>query len=172
MAKKRQQQQKRSISSSITKRRVMLFGIIAIIAAGIGAYGYKSMIPVNGKAPAFGFPANHFIKATSSASSGYSYVSQSSGSVRGLRSSGGGGGIVNPTYIFQKGNLQSIHVINEDYNTHSHHNFNIDAFNVHTKDLGYFETQTMTFVPNKTGTFEYYCSIHPEMKGNIIVEGE
>src|SRR5919109_1129497 len=167
MAKKRQQQQKRSISSSITKRRVMLFGIIAIIAAGIGAYGYKSMIPVNGKAPAFGFPANHFIKATSSASSGYSYVSQSSG-----RGSGGGGGIVNPTYIFQKGNLQSIHVINEDYNTHSHHNFNIDAFNVHTKDLGYFETQTMTFVPNKTGTFEYYCSIHPEMKGNIIVEGE
>jgi plastocyanin len=60
-------------------------------------------------------------------------------------------------------------MINEDYQTHSKHNFNIDQFNVHTKDLGYFQTQTVTFVADKEGTFQYYCTIHPEMKGNIVV---
>jgi plastocyanin len=36
--------------------------------------------------------------------------------------------------------------------------------------LAYYETQTITFVADKTGTFEYYCTIHPEMKGNITIE--
>jgi plastocyanin len=40
---------------------------------------------------------------------------------------------------------------------------------VHTKDLGYFQTQTVTFIADKEGTFQYYCTIHPEMKGNIVV---
>ncbi|MER3408078.1 MAG: hypothetical protein C4292_04840 [Nitrososphaera sp.] len=97
------------------------------------------------------------------------YVSQSSGAVKGMRSSGGAGA-VNPTYEFTKGDLQSIHVINEDYDTHSKHNFNIDEFNIHTKDLGYFESQTVTFLPDKAGTFTYYCTIHPEMKGVITIE--
>jgi plastocyanin len=44
-----------------------------------------------------------------------------------------------------------------------------DEFNVHTRDLGYFETQTVTFLADKKGTFEYYCTIHPEMKGIIKV---
>ena len=61
-------------------------------------------------------------------------------------------------------------MINEDYETHSKHNLNIDALNLRTRDLGYFESQTVTFFPEKTGTFEYYCSIHPEMKGVITIE--
>jgi hypothetical protein len=62
------------MSSGITKRRAMLFGIIAVIVAGIGAYGYKSMVPVNGKVPVFGFPANHFMSANPPAASGASEV--------------------------------------------------------------------------------------------------
>lgn len=62
-----------------------------------------------------------------------------------------------------------MHVINEDYETHSKHNFNIDEFNVHTRDLGYFETQTISFLADKKGTFEYYCTIHPEMRGTIEI---
>ena len=60
-------------------------------------------------------------------------------------------------------------MINEDSETHSAHNLNVDAFNVHTKDLGYFQSQTITFIANKNGTFPYYCTIHPEMKGLIHV---
>ncbi len=47
---------------------------------------------------------------------------------------------------------------------------NIDEFDTPTKDLGYFQSQPVIFTANKTGTFNYYCSIHPEMTGKIIVK--
>jgi hypothetical protein len=153
----------------MTKNRIIAIGVLAAIASAVGYFGINSMIPVNRSSPAFSFPANHFIKATHSDRSGYEYVSQSSGSVKGMRTNGGGG-IINPTYTFRSGELESIHFINEDYDTHSQHNFNVDEFNVHTRDLGYFESQTITFVSDKPGTYQYYCTIHPEMKGDIVIE--
>jgi len=63
-------------------------------------------------------------------------------------------------------------LINEDKNqpnNPSKHNLNIDEFNVHTKDLGYFQSESVTFLADKTGTFDYYCSIHPDMKGVITI---
>jgi plastocyanin len=148
--------------------------IIVIVAVAtaislISYYAINSMIPVNGKSPVLSPPRNIFVKASHSPQTGYIFVSQSSGAVKGLRGSGGGGYSTNPTYTFNKGGVESVHMINEDYQTHSKHNFNIDQFNVHTKDLGYFQTQTVTFIADKEGTFQYYCTIHPEMKGNIVV---
>jgi hypothetical protein len=153
----------------MTKKRIIIYGVIAAIISSVGIWGYRSMIPVNSNTPVFGIPNNNFVKATSSPSSGYVWVSMSSGSVKGLKGSGGGG-ITNPEYVFHKGDLESIRVINEDYQTHSKHNFNIDELNVHTKDLDYYGSQTITFVADKTGTFHYYCSIHPEMRGDITIE--
>jgi plastocyanin len=180
MTKKRSHRQNgSSVSSSmkmtITRKRIITYGIIAAIISGVGIAGYKSMIPTNGNTPVFGIPVNHFIKAKYSAGSGYAWVSMSSSSSKGLSSGGrGGGGVtaaaVSPSYVFVKGGLQSMHVINEDYETHSKHNFNIDEFNVHSKDLTYTQSQTITFVADKSGTFNYYCNIHPEMKGDIIVK--
>ncbi len=171
MTKKRRQQNERSVSfMRMTRKRIITYGIIAAILSGISIAGYKSMIPTNGNAPVFGIPNNRFVKAKYAAGSGYAWVSMSPGSAKGLRGSGGGGGIINPQYVFSKGGLQSIHVINEDYETHSKHNFNIDEFNVHSKDLAYFNSQTITFVADKPGTFHYYCNIHPEMKGDISIE--
>jgi plastocyanin len=74
-----------------------------------------------------------------------------------------------PTLYISKGGLESIHFINEDYDTHSKHNFNIDEFKVHSKDLGYFQSQIITFIVDRDGMFEYYCSIHPEMRGKVVV---
>ena len=174
MAKKRRHPQNTHPASfkTMTKKRIITYGIIAAIISGVGITGYKSMIPTNGNTPVFGFPVNHFVKAKYSAGSGYAWVSLSSGTAKGLRGGGGGGsgGMINPTYVFGKGGLQSMHVINEDYETHSKHNFNIDEFNVHSKDLAYTQSQTITFVADKAGTFHYYCTIHPEMKGDITVE--
>ena len=126
------------------------------------------MIPANGTFPVLAPRSNHFIKALHS-NSGFYFLSSSSGSVKGLRS--GSSSSVDPDYLLAKDNVQSIHFINEDSDTHSMHNFNIDAFNVHTGNLGYFESKTVDFIPDKEGTFEYYCSIHPEMKGEITVTG-
>jgi len=61
----------------------------------------------------------------------------------------------------------SIHIINGDKD--ERHNFNIDEFNVHTKDLWYFEGDVATFTADKTGTFRYYCSLHPEMTGSFTI---
>ena len=165
MANKRKQV---SNMPTFSRRRLVIFGTVIGISSAVALFGYFSAIPVNGSSPIFGFPTNHFIKATHSGS-GYVFVSQGSGSVKGVRSSGGGG-ITSPSYSLTKGNLQAIHFMNEDYDTHSKHNLNIDEFNVHTRDLGYFESQTVTFVADEAGTFEYYCTLHPEMKGNIIIE--
>jgi nitrosocyanin len=44
-------------------------------------------------------------------------------------------------------------------NTKGSHNLNIDEFNASTRLLNVGETQTITFVADKTGTFEYYCSV-------------
>src|SRR5215217_7581411 len=171
MAKKRRRQQNgHSVSyTRMTRKRIITYGIIAAIISVISITGYKSMIPTNGNTPVFGMPSNHFVKAKYSAGSGYAWVSISSGSVKGLRSSGGGG-ITNPQYVFNRGGLQSMHLINEDYETHSKHNFNIDELNVHSKDLAYSDSQTITFVADKPGTFHYYCNIHPEMKGDVTIE--
>jgi Cupredoxin-like domain len=171
MTKKHRHQSGRSVSyTRMTRKRIIAYGIIAAILSGISIAGYKSMIPTNGNTPVFGMPNNHFVKAKYSAGSGYAWVSMSSGSVKGLRGSGGGGGMINPQYVFSRGGLQSIHVINEDYETHSMHNFNIDELSIHSKDLGYSDSQTITFVADKPGTFHYYCNIHPEMTGDITVE--
>lgn len=44
-------------------------------------------------------------------------------------------------------------------NTKGTHDFKIDEFNASTRLLNTGETQTITFVADKTGTFDYYCSV-------------
>ncbi|MDB5254058.1 MAG: Blue (Type 1) copper protein [Parcubacteria group bacterium] len=54
------------------------------------------------------------------------------------------------------------------------HDFKIDEFNVATKKINGGESDTVTFVADKTGSFEYYCSVgtHRQMgmKGTLIVK--
>ena len=54
------------------------------------------------------------------------------------------------------------------------HDFVIDEFNAKTKQLKADETEEISFVASKSGTFEYYCSVgnHRQqgMVGKLIVE--
>ena len=147
---------------------VITIGIIGVVVTLGVTFGIPSLVPVNSNSPVLLPAENIFIKASHSMANGYEYLSQASGAVKGLRNTGGGGPHINPKYVFNLGSLQAMHVINEDYETHSKHNFNIDEFNVHTRDLGYFETQTITFLADKNGHLRY-CTIHPEMKGTIEI---
>lgn len=59
-------------------------------------------------------------------------------------------------------------------NTAGMHDFVIDEFSVKTKVIKAKESETVEFVADKIGTFEYYCSVGEHrangMKGNLIVE--
>lgn len=54
------------------------------------------------------------------------------------------------------------------------HDFVVDEFSAKTKAIKAKESETVEFVADKTGTFEYYCSVGNHrsmgMKGNFIVE--
>ncbi len=59
-------------------------------------------------------------------------------------------------------------------NSGGFHDLVIDEFNARTKQLADGGKETIEFVADKTGTFEYYCSVgkHREMGmvGNLIVK--
>lgn len=54
------------------------------------------------------------------------------------------------------------------------HNFVIDEFDAKTQRVGTGESTSVEFTPDKTGTFEFYCSVanHRQMgmKGVLVVE--
>lgn len=59
-------------------------------------------------------------------------------------------------------------------NTDGFHDLKIDEFNVATKRIRGGESETITFVANKIGNFEYYCSVGEHramgMKGTLVVQ--
>lgn len=62
----------------------------------------------------------------------------------------------------------------EFYNDEGFHDWVVDEFNARTQQIAAGKTDEVTFVADKTGTFEYYCSVGKHramgMKGNLIVE--
>jgi nitrite reductase (NO-forming) len=59
-------------------------------------------------------------------------------------------------------------------NEQGFHDWVIDEFNARTKQINAGQTDTVEFVADKVGTFEYYCSVgnHRQMGmiGKLIVE--
>jgi plastocyanin len=58
-------------------------------------------------------------------------------------------------------------------NTQGFHDFVIDEFNIASKQLKENESEIIEFTPDKTGTFEFYCSVgeHRQMGmvGTLVV---
>ena len=69
-----------------------------------------------------------------------------------------------------KGTMVVLHVINKDQDTDTLMDLNIDEFNVHTNHLGHSQSQTISFLADKEGTFTYYSNLHHEMNGTIIID--
>ena len=159
---------KQKIKKVAGRANILGIVIIAAILIGVSYFAYLSMIPVNADFPMFGAPTNIYIKTISTSDESV-FASQS---LKGGKNGGAPDGIHNPTITVSKGNLVSIHFINEDTgvtNIDHQHDLNIDEFNVHSNFLNHFQAQTITFFADKQGTFDYYCSIHPEMRGKITV---
>ena len=144
-----------------SRKLIWICGIVLAVA-GVGYAAMMSTIPVNARYPVLGVPANHYIKVVNS-QNGPAFASTST---KGGKGFSGAGGHITPTIEVNNNELVSIHILNED---HQKHNFNIDQFNVHTKDLDHFGSQSITFVADKSGKFIYYDSLNPKMNGTILV---
>ena len=142
-----------------------LVSIAGTLIVLMGFFILNSFNPVNSDNLVFAPSTNISLKAVKSPD-GYHYAHTKGGkSVPSVAGS-------SPSIIVAKGNLVQIHLINEEKNLKdepSKHNLNIDEFNVHTKELSYFQTDSVLFLADKAGTFEYYCSVHSDMKGKITV---
>ncbi|TRZ81119.1 MAG: chemotaxis protein [Nitrosopumilales archaeon] len=158
-------QKNKAKSSPISKGTIITVAIMVALVAGGVYYIWTNSVPINSTTPNFSPASNIYILAIHNAD-GYSYDEQSTKT--GKKSLSGTN--TNPVIHVPKGTLIALHVINEDKDTGSDQDLNIDAFNVHTKHLKYFEAQTINFVANKEGTYPYYSTIHPEMKGTITVD--
>ncbi len=162
---KKQKNKAKSKSSPITKGLVITVAVIALAIAGGVYYLWISSVPVNENHPVFTTASNVYILATHN-DQGYYYDEQSTKTGKKSISSTN----TNPSIHISQGTLVALHVINEDKDTGSDQDLNIDAFNVHTKHLKYFEAQTIHFVADKIGSFPYYSKIHPEMNGTFTVD--
>jgi len=152
----------------VSKGTVISIAMIATISILIGFLVLSSLSPVNSDRFVFETPTNILLKAVESQEGNYHYMLSSKGGKTVPNVAGS-----SPLLLVSNGNLVQIHLINEEKNeqaTKSVHNLNIDEFNVHTGDLGYFQTKSISFLADKSGTFDYYCTIHPEMKGTLIVK--
>ena len=152
--------------SKISRANIISISVVTGVVILIGSMALNSFHPINSDSLVFAPTTNIFLKAVQDSQGTYHYQHAKGGKV--TPSTAG----TSPPISVSKGNLVQIHLINEDRNepnNPSKHNLNIDEFGVHIKDLDYFQSESITFLADKTGTFDYYCSIHSDMKGAIIV---
>ena len=162
MAKKLiNQKKKKNNKNRITPKKLIVIGISLTVISLIIYGGINFLKSSNGNfllSPA----RNFFMKATYLPNEGYAYTGQSTGTAKILNSGAGSNRFGHgPPITLNQGNTLSLHLINEDSETHSKHNINIDDFDSHTNDLGYFQSQIITFTTNKSGNFNYCYNIHP-----------
>ena len=162
----RKNQKNKNKNKFFTRGTIIGIAVIAAAASIGGYFALGTMIPVNGTTPVFEPPTNIYILATHDSQNGYYFEEQSTRQGKKTLASGA----IDASIHVIKGQLVALHVINEDKETGTQHDLNIDEFNVHTKKLNYFEAQTINFIADKSGTFKYYSTIHPEMKSNLIVD--
>ncbi len=162
----RKNQKNKNKNKFFTRGTIIGIAVIAVAASIGGYFLLGSAIPVNGTTPVLSPPTNIYILATHDSQNGYYYEEQSTRQGKKTLASGA----IDASIHVIKGELVSLHVINEDKETTSQHDLNIDEFNVHTKKLNYFEAQTINFIADKAGTFKYYSTMHPEMKSSLIVD--
>ncbi len=79
-------------------------------------------------------------------------------------------GIESPDLRVNEGDRVRIDFTNEE----GFHDWKIDEFNASTAQISAGQSESIEFVADRKGTFEYYCSVGQHrangMKGNLIVE--
>lgn len=146
------------------KRKKLSMTKIAIIAGVIAAIGvvvYFGFANKTNVLPTAG--AKNFSLKISETSNGIAFVSVGTQGRKSLAV-----GHNSPTFDANKGDTVTIHIISEIKG--EKYDFVIPDLNVHSKAVGYFEADTISFVADKTGELTYTSTGHPDMKGQIVVQ--
>lgn len=159
-------QKHKAKTSPISRGTIIFIAIIVAIAGAAVYYLLTTSTPVNSSVPVFGTPSNIYILGIHDPNQGYVYDQESTRQGKKTVSNG----VLDSSIHISKGALVALHFINEDKDTGTQMDLNIDAFNVHTNKLSYFQAQTISFIADKEGTYSYYSNLHPEMKGTITVD--
>ena len=73
----------------------------------------------------------------------------------------------NPDLHAKAGSPEKVVVVNKDF---VRHDFVIDQLNVNTAYLRTDQEFTTAIASNEPGTYQYYCSLHPQMHGKVIID--
>ena len=75
--------------------------------------------------------------------------------------------VTNPTLLINRDVPEKITILNKDF---VRHDFIIDELNVNTGYLYSAQDFTTAIASRESGSFEYYCSLHPStMRGKLII---
>ena len=74
----------------------------------------------------------------------------------------------NPDIHVTKGIPLRITIVNKDFRKHD---FVINELNLNTGYMSTDQQVTVAIASHSTGTFQYYCTLHPEkMRGKVIID--
>ena len=137
-----------------------LLVLVLVLVVGFGAYSFMTK-------NASQTPVDTTLEAETSEPSG---VMSESGAVKEFTVDASEFKFDTTTITVKKGDTVKLTLTNSGKYTHD---WVIDEFNGATKQIKAGETDTITFVADKAGTFEYYCSVMEHRKqgqvGKLIV---
>jgi hypothetical protein len=138
--------------------KLIIVGGLVALAASVAYFGFATRTSV---VPTMG--GKNFSLKISNTSQGIAFVSVGTAGKKSIPT-----GHNSPTLDVIKGDTVTIHIISEIHG--QKYNFIIPDLNVQSKQIGYFESDTITFVADKQGEFVYTSTDHPEMKGLLVVQ--
>jgi plastocyanin len=155
------------------KNKNLIIGVIAVLVViAIGAFlvvGMKSNKSVQ-NAMTSSSPAPTAMAKTASNSAGASGSAMSKGAVREFTVEGSSFKFVPNVVTVNQGDTVKLVFKNSG----GMHNFNLDAFGVKTNAISGGASETVQFVANKKGNFEFYCSVGNHkamgMTGTLVVQ--
>jgi plastocyanin len=159
-------------------RNAIIAVVVILIIIIIGYLVYANSTPVEEVLNETGNTLNNVVDdmpdttatSTATTSPATSTPAATTGSVKSFTVEGSSYSFTPSTITVNKGDTVKITFVNKN----GIHDLVVDGYNVRTKQIGAGKQETIQFVANKTGTFEYYCSVGNHramgMKGSLKVQ--
>ncbi|MEK7605776.1 MAG: plastocyanin/azurin family copper-binding protein [Patescibacteria group bacterium] len=150
--------------------KILIAAVVLLVVLGTGVYLLTKNSTTTAPVPvATPTPTTAAIEETPTAAPSEA-MTKTSGTVKEITVTGSSFKFVPATISVKKGDTVKVTFVNSG----GSHNFVIDEFSVSTKVIASGQSETVSFVADKVGTYEYYCTVgnHRQkgMVGKLIVQ--